>query len=376
MNEGEFPSSLPHHLVEDLLARRKLGLITPGHLESLEEPNFFSLILSPRRVILTRCPHSLREEAAESRFLTRLRLAGEKYRDPVAVATAADCRYREYRAGEDVSPLPEIVPSRGFFPGTIPEDLTLSATSTEMLLNCPVRFFFHLLGLDAPGAVREDLDPRSQGILLHSLAAACWELPSGEDGSSLEERLIELGGREIPSGPAFTELRLRLECGGWKRFARRVTEMLADWTPREWEEAVSEIFPWGKRRLRLHGRIDFIGTGAGGRIVVDFKRSGLPQKADVRKLNKPQLPFYSLCLKLRDIRVSHLGYCSFLTSKKGYLEMKEDGLIQRLIARIKAELSRAEEGGGYSCRPDEKYCRYCPYRGVCRFEELRAREEI
>ncbi len=108
---------------------------------------------------------------------------------------------------------------------------------------------------------------------------------------------------------------------------------------------------------------------------MDFKRSSLPPKVDIKKLNKPQLPFYSLCLRLSHLPVSHLGYCSFLTAKKGYLELKEDGLTDQLIARIKAELSRAEERGGYSCKPDEKYCRYCHYRGVCRFEDLRAREK-
>ena len=100
MNEGEFPASLPPRLLEDPYIRGELGLISSEHLEDLEELNFFSLLGQAERVVLTRSPRAIREEEAESRFITRLKLAGVGEMTPTAAGSRGDNTLRLFREGK------------------------------------------------------------------------------------------------------------------------------------------------------------------------------------------------------------------------------------------------------------------------------------
>ncbi len=381
MNEGEFPAAPPLRLVEELSVRQELGLLTSERREELEELNFFSLAIPAERVVLTRCAQALKEEAAESRFITRLKLAGCGYSPPVPVGSVGDNLVRLYRLGEWPARLKEITKRwerarpRGFFPGKLPEKVKLNTYRSEMFLNCPARFFFDLWGVEAGPEAREEPDALYEGTTLHKIAAALWELHGEEvsewDARRLEAALRELGEERIPPLAVLTHLRLMMRCGGWRRTARWFEKMLDRWKPGQWEKKVKREFSHKGRLFLLSGQADFIGEREGGeKIVVDFKRKNIPSRSEIEELNRPQLPFYSLCLEAEKIKLSHLGYCSFLKKDGGYLEEEEGGLGGEFLAALKERADRVVAEGGFNCAPSPKYCLYCSYQGICRVEDV------
>lgn len=381
MNEGDFPAALPPRLIEDPLIRQKMGLITADHLEALEELNFFSLVLQAGKVVLTRCPQASREDEAESRFVTRLRLAGCRPGPSPAVGSSGDNLLRSYRLGKrskKTARLEERAARRkasGFFPAILPPEVTMSSRGCETFLNCPARFYLELCGIEEAPAAIESPDPLHEGTILHEVAAAAWETCVSEGGEwnrpRLEAFLRELGEEKIPKMAAFTYLRLMMKCGGWHRFSRWLEEMLSVWRPRRWEEKFRMRLKCGSRTFNLSGRADFIGKGKGENvIVVDLKRKKFPSFGEVTNFIKPQLPFYSLGLKAEKTAVSFLGYCSFLMRDKGFFMMEENGLGDELVDRLKQQAEAIDKDGGFICRGEGRNCRYCPYGGVCRVEEM------
>lgn len=382
MNEGDFPASLPRRLIEEPFIRDEFGLLTAEQMEALEELNFFSLICQAERVVLTRCPQALKEEAAESRFVTRLRLAGCSGSLPVPVGNPADNLLRRYRLGERGGKIKNLIVEmgsrqpEGFFPGRLPGEIDLSAFGCEIFFNCPARFFLDLHGIEAGPETMEEPDALFEGSTLHRVAAALWRRyrSGGEkwDRGRLEKALEELGREMIPDTAILAYLRLMMDCGGWKKFSRSLEGMLAAWRPVEWEKKMETTLRHGKHTFRLRGRADLVAQRPGGEtLVVDFKRNNFPTVKEVRALVKPQLPFYSLCCRAQGIELTDLGYCSFLRKKDGYREMKEEGLGRRLRDRVKEQASAIISAGGYACLPDDRFCQYCPYSGVCRVEEIK-----
>ncbi len=380
MNEGIFPSALPVRLIEEPFVREAMGLMTPDRREALEELNFFSLALSARSVVLTRAVQTGEGETAESRFITRLRLAGCRLRPPTPVGGEGDRLLhilplrRESALLRRIEGAVERSRPSGLLPGALPARVNLSSGRCEALLACPFRFRLDSLGMEEEPEAREEPDPRYQGTALHRVAAGLWRRVLDEGGSwdrgRIARALSEIGEREIPPAPALAALRLMLRCGGWRNFAGSIEGLLAAWSPVEWEKELRAALTIGAREFRLFGRADFLGKGEGGAsLVLDFKRRTIPTGTRIRKLDSPQLPFYSLCLSLSGSGPTHLAYCSFLSRRSGYLEVAEEGLGEALrgaLARASEEIASAK---GFPIRPSEEACAFCPYPSVCRMEE-------
>ncbi|MCX6348945.1 MAG: PD-(D/E)XK nuclease family protein, partial [Candidatus Aureabacteria bacterium] len=229
MNEGIFPSALPARLVEEPFVREAMGVMTSDRREALEELNFFSLVLSASRVVLTRATQTLEEEAAESRFLTRLRLAGCLLTPPVPVGGEGDRLLhllplkRTSPALEEISAAVERARPTGLLPGVLPGAVSLNSGRCQTLLKCPFRFYLSLAGVEEEPEAREEPDPRYQGSVLHRVASGLWDRVLSEGGEwgkeRLTEALSEIGERELPPVPALSALRLGMRCGGWRNFA-------------------------------------------------------------------------------------------------------------------------------------------------------------
>jgi RecB family exonuclease len=380
MNEGVFPSALPARLVEEPFVREAMGMMTADRREALEELNFFSLALSASRVVLTRAVQTVEGETAESRFLTRLRLAGCSFSSPAPVGGEGDRLLHLLPFGPAGSAFASIKAAvehsrpSGLLPGDLPDVVTLSSGRTGTLLSCPFRFRLELQGMEEEPEAQEDPDPRYQGALLHRVACGLWERVLSERGKWDRERLAraleEIGSRVLPTVPALAGLRLGLRCGGWRNFAGWIERLLADWEPRAWEKELRASLRLGSREIRLRGRADFLGRGSGGgSLVLDFKRKTIPGGSRIKTLAAPQLPFYSLCLALAGAAVTHLGYCSFLSRRGGFLAIEEEGLGESLRAAIVRAVEEIEAVRGFPIRPSEEACAHCPYPSVCRMEE-------
>ncbi len=373
MNEGQFPAPLPTRLVEEHSVRREFGLLNPDHLEELEELGFFSLVVQPRRVVLTRCAQAENEDSAESRFITRLRLAGRGYAVPEGAASRSDLRWRAAAAGRGNQAPPP--PSAAFLRVSLPRRIHLNAGACEALLNCPYRFYLELKGVAEGPELKEEPDRRVEGTYLHRIVAEFWKSrfweKRGLTAAGIEAELVGLSSRLVPRIAGFAFLRMMLQCGAWRPAAGRLAKLLAEWNPSSWEERLSSELSAGGSTFNLSGRADFLGLSAAGeRIVIDFKSRSIAGKREVEDLSRPQLPFYALMLERAKKPVSRLGYCSLLgRGRPGMTEIPEGGLGARLARALKDRLAGIAAAGGVSADPDERYCAFCPYPGVCRSGE-------
>ncbi|MFN0162975.1 MAG: PD-(D/E)XK nuclease family protein [Burkholderiales bacterium] len=257
----------------------------------------------------------------------------------------------------------------------------LSVSALQSLIDCPYRFFArHLLALDQPEAVREELEKRDYGQWVHETLNrfhARHALLSGKDRASLEAELRAIADDVFADAIAFNHLSL-----GWKlRFASRIPAYL-DWQL-EWEAAgwryrdgelrrERELPLAGGGRVAVKGRLDrvdvmvSVADGAEHVAILDYKtrrRSALTA---------------ALKVPGEDIQLSLYAWLYGHADAAMYIGLDDDDVkpvpkdgepaahAETEAARFGAALGAVAGGARLAAQGAERTCETCEMRGLCR----------
>lgn len=440
-NEGFFPRGLPSdELMTDTLKKR-LGLKGWQGLEAMEDLSFSLLTARVPKVFLCRSLSFAGEDKVPSRFVEQLQ--GQRHH-PTIQATKSQrpsTTYASSSAGE-ASPQPHdaqnerqahrqtgVFAQVGFFPaswqqgdGDTPRWLSrISATAVDRLLSCPYRFALDALALDRVDTPFDDRSAIDQGIVLHRLfeqfheGAAELDLPPlpshyPKDGAGAAlnlrfEKLViaHLGDKATPDrvqlatvgGPRYIDHLLGLSetQGNHIVLPTGQSELLFQADPDS--EALtsggadSTIITLGGSPRRLGGQVDRLDWAAGGMVITDFKRDGVPKAAapargGSEKLVSAQLLLYAEGLKEQIPRERMiLGYWSILKGEWTVMAVGEQikaaaidrGLAKKSTPSIADQWRLLEQNFSareqqiieeQRYRADDTACGFCTYSGVCR----------
>ncbi len=302
-----------------------------------------------------------------------------------------------------------------------PPGNSFAPTALEEYGCCPFRFFLQrLLALTPREKPDLELEAKEQGSLVHELLYAFFqrlaqegELPLRDTAAAraiLRETAEELFGR-------WEKERYTGEPLLWEVRKERLMELLeqmvelegadsSGFVPCLFEHSFSglEVTDSDGTSISLTGKIDRADTGGDGRLrVVDYKMAGDRQKyRDLLKrenlgVTSFQMPVYLLAAvagleqgtEQRFGRFSALYWLLarlnplaadlgsgkegtddgfFSTDPVEREQLGDDNFLNRLCAVV-----RAIKGGDFQITPRE--CEFCPFRSVCRYVEVRLREE-
>ena len=258
----------------------------------------------------------------------------------------------------------------------------LSASALNSLVACPYQFFArHLLGLNQPDAVREELEKRDYGQWVHRVLHLFHERHPAIAGlahDALQAEMQTLADEVFAPAITFNYLSL-----GWKlRFMQLVPDYL-EWQ-REWEKegwrfkdgevAVSRELPLeGGGGVMLKGRLDRIDvitdrvTGEEHLAVIDYKTQSQQILRD--KLKRPgedvQLPVYAL---LAGDAVATAVYLGLERDKVGHQAPATEiqSLARSEADRLAMTLGAIRAGAPLPAHGAERVCSLCEMRGLCR----------
>ena len=258
----------------------------------------------------------------------------------------------------------------------------LSASALNSLIACPYQFFArHLLGLEEPDAVREEMEKRDYGQWVHRVLHLFHQRRPLIAGLARDALLAEMQvlADEV-FAPAITFNYLSL---GWKlrfmQLAPRYLEWQAKWEEDGWRfkdgevRSARELALADGESVMLKGRLDRIDaitdklTGEEHLAVIDYKTQSQQTLRD--KLKRPgedvQLPVYAL---LAGDAVASALYLGLERDKVGHQSLPDD--IQSLAHsegdRLAATLSAIRGGAPLPAHGTERVCAMCEMRGLCR----------
>lgn len=414
-NEGFFPRGLPSdELMTDTLKKR-LGLKGWQGLEAMEDLSFSLLTARVPKVFLCRPLSFAGEETVPSRFVEKL--TGERHHPLIK---AAHCRSVPAggRAAPPTTREPSVFGQVGAIPagwrhtGDAPWLAKVSATAVDRFLSCPYRFALDSLTLNTVDSPFEDRAAIDQGTLLHSLFEQFHEgsaelelelaplpkkLPAEKANDELRERFNRLVSAHLGEATTPDSVQLRTVAG--PRYVEHLIGLSIVksgelWLPSGQSERAfdgdeagdsARIALAGAER-QLRGQVDRLDMAAGGMVITDYKRDGVP-KADANgRLPSAQLLLYAAGLAsagLADQEQMILGYWSILKgewtavavgdgikdaaksrglAKKGTPSI--DSEWQLVEEHFAAKLQQVEAEGRYSA--DDAACGFCQYAGICR----------
>lgn len=177
MNERVFPRKhYTRSFIPDTL-RRAYGMATTDHQESIYAYYFYRLISRARRVSLL---YDARSSGGHSSELSRY-IAQLLYLYPDARVTHRLDSYETGIPAEssiEIAKTPEIMERLGSF--AAPGGRTLSASSINDYINCPLSFYLkRLCGLDLDEEVIDYMDSATYGSILHEVAERIYKQMRG-----------------------------------------------------------------------------------------------------------------------------------------------------------------------------------------------------
>ncbi|MBL8377473.1 MAG: PD-(D/E)XK nuclease family protein [Burkholderiales bacterium] len=257
----------------------------------------------------------------------------------------------------------------------------LSVSALQSLVDCPYRFFArHLLALDQPESVREELEKRDYGQWVHETLNrfhARHALLSGKDRASLEAELRAIADDVFAEAIAFNHLSL-----GWKlRFAARIPAYLAwqldreadGWRYRDGELRCERELPLADGgRIAVKGRLDRVDVKASAAdgseevAVLDYKTRGRSALRAALKVpgEDVQLPLYAWLYGQAD-KAMYIGLDDDVVNP-----VPEDGRpaadAATEAARFAAALGAVAGGARLAAHGATHVCETCEMRGLCR----------
>lgn len=361
--------TLSRGILANAAVRFELGLGTPSEEASRHENDLAFLIACCGEVVATWQAWRGAETQLIGPALGRLSLLHQLAFDDdlhvgVPRATAVQV------CPQPASPPSPVVPAHRL-PRRIP------VTACADLISCPYRFFArHVLGMSAQEAVRETLEKRDYGTLVHAclrrfherfpvlvghadaeLAAALEVITEQEFAPAVARNFLEAGWQTRWQGhiPAYIAWQRRREERGW-RFAEGETTLRHQLTLGDGTS------------LELHGRVDRLDSleADQGVAVMDYKTRS-------RKRLKDQLADGDSDVQL----ALYAGFIGPTALEAAYVAVDDETIdavplqgLQDQAARQRDRLvtvfDALRRGAGMPANGADQICAYCETRGLCR----------
>ena len=239
-----------------------------------------------------------------------------------------------------------------------------SATKIQHYRDCPRKFYYGFVEpLRSRARASDAIEPSSLGKIEHKVIGAfvggggkLKEVVERELGDHLKREAITLGPADYHR--AFNEIFFYSKNG-------------IDYIEQICKKFSVSDFQFEKRIEdgQFTGSADFVAESPSGSIVLDFKRSSIPLKTDLKELKDIQIFFYIHHLALRPERIALAGFFCLSEPDKSLLIEGDDFFIEALerypsfeaekIGQIRAEREFAAEPS------NSGVCGYCVVRHVC-----------
>jgi len=272
-----------------------------------------------------------------------------------------------------------------------------SVSALETYLACPFKFFAqHVLKLDEEPDDEEVMDPRRQGLLVHTVFEAffkAWQAaghraitPGNLDDARamflvvVDEALGALSEAEAalertrllgsPAAAGLGEAVFRME-------AERPVPVVERLLEYEISGEIDIATPQGTRAIALRGKVDRLDLLADGTFrLVDYKLGWPPNRA--RAL---QLPIYGLAAtrrlsgyRNREWVLGEALYLAFKGPKRVVPLFSSDADRARVLAGAQERLAAVVDGigrGAFPPSPDDVFrCETCSFSSVCRLDHV------
>ena len=404
MNEEILP---PHRRTDSLLpfaSRAALKLPTYRDVEARMEYYLDTLIRGADRVHLFFVENSDREK---SRFAEKLIWEQQKRdREPRSGKYVKTVRYNIALQTEDPRPAVKTEAVVDFL-----RLLTYSATSLDMYLRCPLRFYYaYVLNLKEPEEIGEGMDRKDIGTIVHSILEDYFREYAGRrlreenlDGDVLDARIDRIFGTSYGGDEAGSAYLLRIQ------IRRHLRDFLFDYQAPliralEMEGKHLRLLSlekklWAERRaggmvLKLTAKVDRIESRGEDVYILDYKTSASPKYLGVKfntldlaardtwakAVSNLQLPLYhwiyARTSKVPPARI-HARFLMLGKNRLGpgieFSPFKEDdeavrreqiGLMDRLIDGLLSEIIDRRTPFA-PCRSLAGVCESCPYASIC-----------
>jgi ATP-dependent helicase/nuclease subunit B len=251
---------------------------------------------------------------------------------------------------------------------------SLSATTVELLRDCPYRFFARVgLRLSEDNELEVEIDNRDNGRWMHALLHRFHTQRSGSDDAAdllaaadfAQSQLGLDGAALLPYRAAFDD------------FARRYLEWLRAHEEAGWHFAAGEVqrrcAPLELDGVELEGRLDRIDSNGddGAAMLIDYKTSA--REALAKRVKEPledtQLAFYATLLTdERHDEPPHAVYLPLNDRKPlAPIEHRDVALSAALLVEgLGNDLAALRAGQGAAALGEGQVCKTCEMRGLCR----------
>jgi RecB family exonuclease len=240
----------------------------------------------------------------------------------------------------------------------------LSGHQATCLLQCPARYFFEALGLQAPSIREERLDPLGEGAVLHRVMETLGKkLPEPKSKAEILAAIDEICRRLEATWEERLLFSLLEHSGCWERLADFLLEGgRKSLAVEEWVEA--DLEPVAGLPIRGVGKIDRRDRGPAGERLVDYKRNKIPSKKAINSFDDVQLLFYALLKELNDEKIDAIAYYSLRRQQQNCSEAEVEPLLPVFRELLAQQLTGIAEAGGYR-KIINGHCDSCPYREIC-----------
>ena len=242
---------------------------------------------------------------------------------------------------------------------------TLSSQQVDDYLTCPLKYkYIHILRVPIPPH-----HTMIYGKAIHRAVAEYYQAKKRCEKITLDKLISVFEGSWSSEGFLTREHEERRLAQGkevLKRFFEQ--EQQKDEIP----TYVEEEFSFVQGNIKLIGRWDRVDVTQEGGIIIDYKTSEVRDqgRADSEARNSVQLPIYAMAYRERfgqlpvgvEFRFLETGLVGRLKNLERRIEQTK-AKIEKVADRIKQR--------DFSPSPQYMACEFCPYRGICPYEEKR-----
>jgi len=334
-----------------------LGLTTPNRQEILQRFTVYSLINNCERVWCTRALEIENRTREANIFFKELLWAGLEPHMPTVEIVWIDQKTGEKPAEENQPEEVPLLPIK-----KLPQ--RLSGHQATHLLQCPARYLFEALRLQAPEMREERLDPLGEGAILHQVTEILGKsLPKAKDKNEILTKIREISHTMEITWEERMLFSFLNHSGCWERLADFLLEGDSETLAvEEWIEA--DLEPVTGLPIQGVGKIDRRDRGTAGERLVDYKRSKIPSKKAVTSFADVQLLFYALLKSLNGEKVDKIAYYSIRQRQRNCSEAEVEPLLATFSEILRQQLHGITASGGYQ-KIIARHCDRCPYKEIC-----------
>ena len=353
-NEETVPKKSSKDIFLNSNIRKSAGLPTLSDRENLQKNYYFKLFLNAKNIAL--CAVSNENEKI-SRFLDELPV-DKLTKSDIDDKFTRDILFMQGRVFDNEAKS-DLFLKYNF------ENFTFSATSFKVFLECKRRFFYQYIK-----KIREfnvpsyEVDEKMIGEKIHEVLHSLF---SGTDYFDNEKVMYERLKRLLSDekNPVF---RFRLDI--WLEKLKLFTQNEMKRFDEGYRFYKSELKLFGKiKGYKIQGSIDRIDTKNGDFILLDYKtgKINLTTSKTIQKATDFQMEFYYILAKQN--RLEEISEVGFYDLNKADI-IEEKMLKEKLgILEERFELLKGREHNFSMCE-EIKYCRFCPYKILCKRDDI------